>query len=488
MTFSRGAQRAILAIFIAFLSIVYAIAWLAPAIGLLRDDAFNLVTAKAIATGHGYTIESLPTPILETRYPPFFAAVLALFVLISQQPLWLKLLPFVCTAGWLVLTFKLLLKMGASRYGALLIALLTAASPAVVLLSTNLLSESLFALLITAALLMMLDDHALAAGILAGLATLTQSAGVPLIAACILTFTMRRRFRSAVIFAAAAMVIFAPWFGWALAHATSDIYRVSNILTSLPANEKLVVLTRNFVLLLASPFSLLTGIDSMYAVIGTAIIGFFCLYKRRQLVPDLFIALYCLMLLCRTWPPERFVAPVLPLILWIIWRVVSRARLREAVAACVIILGGLAGWADARRIRTTLAVGVFPTGTSASDNWRDMLNVFRYIRANTPQNSVVMANLDPLVFLNTGRRAVRGFAPDRFDLHYAPRQSAVTPDQLSTAIRDGQVDYVMLSPDRDFAESASFHKSIEALERGGLLQPVAMAGIPVDYRLLQVTR
>lgn len=488
MTFNRVVQRAIPAIFLAFLVVIYAVAWLAPAIGIFHDDAVYLVTAKAIAAGHGYTVDSVPNPVPETEHPPLFAALLALFALVSQQPLWLKLLPLVCTTGWLVLTFKLLVKMGSSRNGALLLVLLAALSPTVVFLSANLLSESLFALLIAAALLMLLEDHALAAGILAGLACLTQTAGVPLIAACILTLVLRRRFRNAVLFAAASMLIFAPWFGWSLAHATKDTYLTSNIFTSLAANEKLVVLTRNLGLLLASPFALLTGIHSAYAVIGTAILALFCLYKRRQLVPDLFIALYGLMLLCRIWPPERFIAPVLPLVLWMLWRVVSRARLREAIAACVIILGGLALWADAARVRNTLAAGVVSDGAVPPDNWSDMLKVFHYVRANTPKDTILLSNLDALLFLNTGRKAVRGFAPNGFDLYYAARQSAVTPDQLSKAIIADRVDYVMLSPDRDFPESASFHKSVEALERGGVLQAVAVPGVPGDYRLLQIAR
>jgi len=142
MTLTRGAQRAMIAVFFSVLAAVYATAWFLPAIGLDHDDTLYLVTAKAIVAGHGYTVESLPRPIPQTKFPPLFPAVLALFTLVSRQTLWLKLLPLACAAGWLVLTRKLLLKMGASRSGALLIVGLTAASPTVVFLSTNLLPES----------------------------------------------------------------------------------------------------------------------------------------------------------------------------------------------------------------------------------------------------------------------------------------------------------------------------------------------------------
>lgn len=323
MTLHRGSQRAIIAIVFGALAAIYAIAWLAPAVGLYHDDGVYLVTAKAIAAGHGYAFA-------QTKFPPLFPAMLALFTLVSQQTQWLKLLPLLCSIGWLALTYKLLLKMGATKNGALVLIFLTAASPMVVFLATNLFSETLFALLLTAALLMLLEDRAFFAGALAGLATLTRVAGVPLIVACILTLVIRRRFRSAIIFTAVAMLMVAPWFGWSLAHVPhgqgSDNYLSSNILTSLPANEKFIVLTRNLYMLLASPTSLLTGIESVYAVAGIVLAFAWCLYFRRRLLPDLFVGLYCLMLLCVAWPPERFVAPVLPLMLWMLWRVVSHIR------------------------------------------------------------------------------------------------------------------------------------------------------------------
>jgi hypothetical protein len=490
MTLNRGAQRAMIAVFFSVLAVVYAAAWFLPAIGLDRDEATNLITASALAAGHGYAIESLPHPIPQTTVPPLFPAVLALFTLVSRQTQWLKLLSLLCAAGWLALTRKLLLKMGASRNGALLLVGLTAASPMVVFLSTSLLPESLFALLVTAALLALLEERALLAGVLVGLATLTQTAGVPLIVACIFTLVARRRFRGALILAAVAMIITAPWFGWSLAHATHDrdhsSYAASNVLTGLAANEKLVVLGRNLLLLLASPFSLLTGLTNIFSVIGTVVILVWCFYVRRQLVPDLFVALYCLALLCLISPPERAVAPILPLIIWIVWRVCRLLRVREALAALVLIAAVFPLCIDAARIFEALPNGEFAVDGAPTDNWKEMNTLFGFIRANTASESVLLANPDGAFFLNTGRKAVRGFAPNGFDLFYAARLSAATPDQLSNAIVRERVGYVVLTPDVGLAESASFHKSVEALERGGIIEPISVPGAARGYRLFKV--
>ncbi|HWE50842.1 MAG TPA: glycosyltransferase family 39 protein [Bryobacteraceae bacterium] len=492
MILNRGSQRAIIAISFSVLAVIYAIAWMAPATGLSYDDGIYAVTAKALAAGHGYVIDSLPRPVPETKFPPFFPAVLALFTLVSQQTLWLKLLPMLCSVGWLALTYKLLRKTGATSNGALVLILLTAVSPMVVFLSTSLLSDSLFALLLMAALLMLLEDRAFLAGALAGLATLTRSAGVPLIAACILTLVIRRRFRSATIFTLVSMLMVAPWFGWSLANASHGLarggesYLSSNILTSLPANEKVLVLARNLVLVAESPGALLTGYHDLYSAIGLVLALGWCLYVRRHLLPDLFVGLYCLMLLCVAWPPERFVAPIFPLILWMFWRVVSRARIQEAVAAGVLILAAAGLWADGMRVSKMRADGTVFSGTEAPDNWGEMQKLFGFIRENTTQQSVLLGDLDPVLYLNTGRKAVRGFRADGFGLYYAMKEAGVTPDEISSAILRDQVDYVVLTPDRGFAESPSFHASVQALERGGVLQPVPIPGISPEYRLLKV--
>ena len=73
MTLNRGAQRAMIAVFFSVVALVYAVAWSLPAVGLDHDDAACLITAKAIAAGHGYMIESLPTPIPPDELPAAFS-------------------------------------------------------------------------------------------------------------------------------------------------------------------------------------------------------------------------------------------------------------------------------------------------------------------------------------------------------------------------------------------------------------------------------
>ncbi len=485
MTLTRGAHRAVIAVVCAVVAAVYLVAWLAPAIGLFHDDAVYLETAKALAAGHGYMIESLPAAIPQTKFPPLWPALLALFLLVSENPLWLKLPGMLCTAGWLALSYRLLKKMGASQLGAFALVAIVAASPMTVFLTSHLLAEPLFALLLTASLLALLNDRSLAAGAFTGLAIITLTAGIPPAVAAILVLVAYQRFRGAALFTAAMLVFAAPWAGWVLAHPSTHSYSpADNILTSLAASEKLHVFASNVVDLWSAPFLLLTGIGSLYAAVITFSFFVWAFVRRRQLIPDLFLALYCGMLPAFVGPPRRYIAPVLPLLLWLVWRAFQNIKRQELLAACLVIALGVPLTVDFARIPDTRRFGDFPESSLAPNDWSRMQLLFGYLRSQTPADAVVMANLDPVFYLNTGRRAVRGFLPDGYKLYYSS-QPVTTPDQLAAEIISNGVGFVALTPDRDFAGSAAFHKSVEALERGGMLEPMDVPGAGPDYRILR---
>ena len=474
MKLTQTAQRTLIALFFTLVAIACGLAWRAPALGLFREDALYLVTAKAIAAGQG---------LHESPSPPLFPLLLALFTLVSSHAQWLKLLPLACNAAWLFVSYKLLRKMGAEHWLALLLAGLTAAAPQVVFTATSLLPAPLFGLLLSAALLALLHDRMLLAGTLAGLATLTCTAGVALIAACALTLIVRGRFRRAVAFTAPALFLAAPWFAWTLVHANQD--PADYIPGHLAANEKFAVFGSNLLSLFAGPLEILSGIGDPYAALVTLILLAICLWKRRQMVPDTFLLLYCGMILLQLRPPAPLLAPVLPLILWLFFRVFRNFRLREALAATVLILAIVPVAATLMRLPATLRTGQFPLSDQPPNQWQEMNKLFTFIRLNTPPDAILAANNDPLFYLNTGRKTVRGFVPDAYRTFYQSGGQTVNARQLSFGLRAAGVSYVALTPDRDLAESAAFHKSVEALERAGILEPVAIPGLAPEYRLLQ---
>jgi hypothetical protein len=492
MIVTRGAQRAIIAAYFAILAVFYGAVWARPAIGLDQEAAVHLVTAGALAAGHGYVLDSLPNPTPEVRYPPLFPALLAIWGFASQHALWLKLLPLACTAGWLWMMRKLLLIMGASWTSSFLLIALTAAYPSVIALASDALPQTLFGLLVAATLVSLLEDRAWLAGILAGMATLTEASGVALIAACAITLVARRRFRGAVLFAMLATVIAAPWFGWSLAHITHDAriagtrHAPLTIFTSLAASEKAAVLGRNLFDLVASPVMLFLGVANTLSMSVTVLVVLGCLIARRRTMPDLFVFLYCAALLCLTTPPRRNFIPVLPLILWMVWRALRGIKAREALAAAVIIVMAIPIAVNVKVLLASRDSGMFPGVASVPNRWSSLGQLFDAIRTGAPPDALVLSNLDSLTYLRTGRKAVRGFDAGGFEMYYSPRHSPVTPDTLSRSISESRVGYVMLTPDDGLPESASFHRSVEALERGGVIEPVTVSGLAPGYLVFRV--
>jgi hypothetical protein len=456
----RVSARRILPIFlIVALTAIYGIAWFRPAIGLAEIDGATLMEA---VTHHG-------------SLPPLFPALLALFAAVSRQPQWLKFAPLLCTFFWLLLTKRLLTKMGASRESAWVLILITAASPAVEYLATGLFPESLFALLAAACLLALLDEKPLLAGVCAGLATITLTAGVSLIAACLLTLVAHRRLRTAIIFTITAMIFAAPWLGWTLANGGFP-------LSKLHANELAILLSSNAEILAAAPFTLLSGWANLYPGLLTAVALLIVLIRRRQFVPDVFVGLYCLALLLRIESPLHAFAPILPLFLWILWRVAQTGRFATITKATALAMLAPALWFGA----AALSEKKSPDNLH-QDDWHQMQTLFSFIRSNTPADSVLLANLNPVFYLNTGRTTVRGFELDPYRAYYGPPGSLVSPDQLHASILHDRVSYVVLTPDRDRPESASFHRAVAALERGGVLEAVSVPGGSSEYRILRVT-
>jgi hypothetical protein len=480
MRLTPGAQRAILSLFLVAIAVVYGIAWFMPALGLQDSDATALVTANAIAQGHGYVVDNLPVPSPQTGMAPVFPAVLALFLNVSGATLWLKLLPLVCTAIWLYLAWRVLQRLGAEPRGALLMVAISAASPVTIFAATHLVPESLFALLISAALLAWLDDRMLPAGTLAGLAAATCPAGFALMAACALILTVRARFRRAIEFTVPAVLIATPWYAWAIARGAALPF------TGFAPNEMAFAAGVNSISLFAGPLQLLSGMHDLYAALFTLGLVAWSLWRRRRMAPDLFLLFYGLILIFSPHPPLALLGPVLPLVLWLFWRGFLSVRIQEAFAAAVLIVTGTVCWASAARIPATLQAGNYSASpTEPSNDWKSMTALFDAIRKLTPADARLIAVPEPLFYYQTGRTTLRGYKPNPFASYYQPGGQAVTPDQLMKTIRGDSISFVILTPNLDFPDSASFHKAVQALERGGVLEPVAVEGLAPGYRLLR---
>ncbi|MFN9298639.1 MAG: hypothetical protein ACK6DZ_13145 [Acidobacteriota bacterium] len=207
----------------------YWIALLTPATGIYHDDSIYLITARSLAQGHGYLIESLPAALPQTKYPVLFPALLSLVWRIApdfpSNLLFLKLIPLLAALGWFYASFRLLLALSLPPLVATAAICLLAASPQVLFLSTAVLSETTFALLLTLCLWRAFtlpatpsQSQILTTAILAAAAFHTRTIGLALILGLGLHWALSRQWRTWLLVSIFAYSLCAPWPLWQWLH------------------------------------------------------------------------------------------------------------------------------------------------------------------------------------------------------------------------------------------------------------------------------
>lgn len=210
-----------------FLALLIPSAWFAwqnrdmPQLGRGHDDAIYLTVAKSLVDGNGYRIQNLPGAPYETKYPPVGIWLLMLVWWINPEfpanlPVatvlqWAMIPPFLwLTAVWLK-------RVGLSeraRWGALT---LLAVSPYTVGFGAGIYTEVLFGVLLLGSLLACERTGwrwAVLAGVLAGLAYWTRTAGIVALVSAPAVFLWRKQRREAAAYFGAAFAFVASWILW----------------------------------------------------------------------------------------------------------------------------------------------------------------------------------------------------------------------------------------------------------------------------------
>jgi hypothetical protein len=504
---------------------VYGTALAAPAVGTFHDDGLYAVTAKALATGDGYRIASLPGAPAQTKYPFLFPALLAavwhVFPRFPENALWLKLVPFACALAWGLLTYRWLRQESASARVAWSLAGLLAVSPWVLFLATTLLSETLFATFVTAALLLLgrvergAGDWKTVMGtaVLASGAFLARTAGVAVIGAGILVLLIRAGWRRAAVFLLISVVLCAPWIGWQMHRGSFEPYYSAvnytdwTVLFHFALNQKVRIVSQNLVAVLLSPAVLMgaspTGWGTLFGMAAATLVmtGFVRRLRSGLRAPEILTAVYGTLIVCWAWPPMRFLAPLLPLLLLYGYQGVMalcqalhagvrRTRWVLAGVAFAVILP--AGWTLAAMTAVARETGAVIVPNTAYDDWREVMRLASWLKQNTAPDAVLMGNLDPVFYLYTGRRGVRGFVPQPYRLHYDPRPGdwpVGTPADLLQTIDRVRAAYLVCTPNLAFREGRPLARLTEVVvgshpERFRLLYQSR----DVRYRVYRITR
>jgi hypothetical protein len=512
LTFAIGGLLA------AALACLYGVGVSAPGVGFSHDDGIYVVTAKALAMGQGYRIISLPDAPAQTKYPPLFPALLALvwrlYPVFPANVFAMKLIPLLAGVVWLRLSYQLLTQEGMSKAGALGVVLLTAGTGWAFFLGTTIFSDTVFAALATAALLMLRrmeqrgasSVYACITGVVIGLTLLTRTSGVALLAAGILALAYKRRFGNAILLGVVSAAIYAPWVWWMHVHPdsgrrmyayyTSANYHDWNIVFGFAPAEKLAVVWGNLIHLAGSPLILLelpyvfwifllvpVGIGMGYGLLR-AMSG-----ERSKTIP-LFLICYFGLLLLWAWPPERFVATVFPLVLFLFWvageNIRGTAWLRWAVRVAAVVAVAYLG-----ESRYGVCKRVMENGADTNYSWTALGSVTAWIQRSTPPDAVVVSGLDPAIYLCTGRKALRGFDLDPAALFYhtgKERNAAIKPEETIREIAESGATYLVATTVHGGDDILALNQAIaEMLRAKPNAFRLAYRG-PAEYAVYEIDR
>ena len=457
-----------------------------PLLGRFKDDAIYLESAKSLATGSGYRIPSLPGQPFQTKYPPLWPLILSAVWRINPNfPANLAIasvLAWGAIPAYLALAWAMFARWGLPRAVAWLAVFGMACNGLVLLFGAMIMAGLWFSAALLACILCAEraavaehgDRYALLAGVLAALAFLAKSSGLPLLVPLPICFLFRRQYRHAALSFAPMFAAVLSWNLWVRAHAShsSDIvslYYTSYLgyyLRGLTWHNFLLVVSINGRLLfsrLRELFLIGTG-DSPIEIVLCTVAIFATILGVAQLVRrtgcwhyPAFPAIYLVQLI--VWNPivtSRLLFPLLTLRLAGIatqvtdalapdaadqpgWRLNRRASIAIAgLLAPFFLIVAVASYAAVfRSLPDSLAQGRRETEIN--------LGAYQWISAHTPANAAFVADDDGLLYLYTGRRAVRQVIP-AVEL-YTWQEAALEHEvlRLPAYAREFHLQYVMLT-------------------------------------------
>jgi hypothetical protein len=488
--------------------------------GVVHDDGVYVATARALATGQGYRLINLPDEPRQTKYPILYPALLAVVwwlappfpgnVVLMQ---WVTIIAGVSAVG---LAYLYLVRFRyCTRLEAAGAVAACATSPMLVYLTTLTMSEMVFALLLLIALWraersteenVLSPSAQFTTGVIVALPFLCRSVGVALIAAVLLSLLWRGRpvVRSAV----GSFVVVGGWMLWAApalggwtgtANVTTGYYTDYLGASMLGRAEALQMLGANALLvIMGSAGGWLEGVRSgplaassgmlIFLVFGCSAWLAILKEARHFRVLTVFLLAYACLVIAWPWPPARFLVPVLPMLAayglsglaGIVSRVLPAAErwwLYVTAATCAAaVVGNLAVLRTVTDASSRLGYPVdgVPADLSAAapGRWHDYEALFDWIRTQTPEDAVLAAGMDTMVFLYTDRHAFRP-AVYRPEVAYGASGSAVgNPQEVMRLLEEGGATHLVLLP--GFPEWRELRRVVETVKGRypGVLEPV----------------
>lgn len=454
------------------------LAVLAPGrFGEYHDDGIYVTTAKALATGQGYRIISLPYEPGQTKYPPLYSFLLSLiwrmYPQFPQNLIWMMLLSVAATLSFLALTYRYLVRHGyATHWQALIVVALAAINWRTLIVATGIYSEMVYAALSVAGLYLAetyeKEQKSRASGVLLGgvlgLTFLTRSSGIALLIAVGTYFVIRRQSMRAVLAVGVGSLFVLGWMVWCyanktnaegvnVAYYTSYLGHFNQVVNDLGAMNHtswlmtfLAIIGRNaFMLILISIPVVCLGIPYDWILYFGFALLFFASGFYRQIskgIRLLYVYIICYLALHLFWLPyvsyDRFLIPLLPFLLLILLSEFAAltSLLRKQfgpdtdwvkrlstgfIAIALMVAVGVALYSYGSDLYSSLALASSKkiNGPAAAD-----AEAIEWINTHTNPADVLVCYSDPLYFLYTGHKATRSL-PMRAGVTWQAHQMSI---------------------------------------------------------------
>lgn len=478
-------------------------------VGVGYDDGIYALLSRAVVNGEGYRLTHLPAPVPGVKYPPVYPLSLTPFwALAGSQESALALMKLAnglyigVAAGLFV---YLLASLGLlSLPLAAAVGLVGFCAGSIMLVTSGLLSEPLYLVLLFGSLLMAdrlgprpRAGRLIVLGVLVGLLALTRTVGLAAVVAVAVGVFARAEGRRWILVAGAAALILAPWLAFSLMTAGQvpfvlvprygsylQLY-LANLAGSPTVAFEIFATNAGAILETIGAKLVPTSTPILRATVGASFLGLAAFGSRiaftRAPSTVTYSWLYLALISLWVFPPFRFVFILFPLLLALalipLVEVAAAAReralagegasRRPVAPALLALLGAFAlGFLGYREARSVYHRVWEPAQLSSTASAGDLVD---WVRSNTTPETVIAFELDPLIALHTGRRAV----PNNYEaVHVWYRRGEGTVEPLVRLLGEMHVD--VLAVRRNVPAAAA---PIDAL----------LARYPHGLRLVDVT-
>ncbi len=394
------------------------------------DNAVYINLAQAIAHGEGYRDIHLPDEPPHTHYPFGFPLILSLFILLfGPNVIILKFVMFLMGLGAICFVYKigeLFLKENINVVMPYFVSL-----PIFIKYNHWILSEMPFLLFSLAALYFFVKAQEERRGfyymafIFAAYSFFIRTAGITLVVSIVIFLTLKRQFKYLLIFLIIFLAVFIPWQ-----------IRMSSIPTSVTYLDQLLardpfdpVLGKvgiidflgriwgnfTFYFFLVIPKALLSIIKSKTLVSVTGFFfsplifaGLILRIRKFSLLEIYFILSLVLVLIWpKLWSSERFVFPIMPIILiylfialyWLSQKIRVRDLVKGVIAIVVILNIITIGIYSISNVSDNIDFIKGDKFAGYSPEMRHFFKVIEWTGRNVPKDKIIMARKPEFVYL-----------------------------------------------------------------------------------------